>query len=365
MDWSWRPLSFTLTRVIVVRFVANSTASEEAGVGITLLYGCCHIELSVWDLDAARAFMVDALGAALFEQELAASLRKLVPDDGGIDHVDCGGATFQLNQPSPALAAQGRRFVHQEYLDLTGPCVTNLNFYVDDIVHARDLLTDLGADTRLHGPSSIADTFADYGPDNTRSDVDTRPFFYLGTRPLLGLDLEILEPNFERFVDQTAQSPCFVGERPGTGAPGLRLQRLCIAVHDLAATYANLVAILAPASRSNPYAAREGSFARAFRITVGGLELEYCEPLGADGALAEHLDRHGPGVVAAVFSAPDLGPVLERARGASSSVPVTEVVDLVGEDSGPLRSRIASRELLGFDVLLEELDPNHPINYTS
>jgi catechol 2,3-dioxygenase-like lactoylglutathione lyase family enzyme len=324
-------------------------------VGITLLYGCCHIELSVRDLDAARVFMEGVLGGALIEQELAASLRKLVPDDGGIDHVDCGGATFQLNQPSPALAAQGRRSVHQDYLDLTGPCITNLNFYVDDIVHARDLLTALGAESLMQGPSSIADTFADYGPDNTRPDVATRPFYYLSTRPLLGLDLEILEPNFDRFVDQTAQSPCFVGERPGTGVPGLRLERLCIAVRDLAATYANLVEILTPGSRSNPYAVREGSFARAFRITVGGLELEYCQPLGVDGALAEHLDRHGPGVVAAAFSAPDIGSVVERAL-ADASVSVTEAVDLVGEDQGLLRSRLASRELVGFDVVLEQID---------
>jgi catechol 2,3-dioxygenase-like lactoylglutathione lyase family enzyme len=324
-------------------------------MAITLLYGCCHIELSVRDLEATRAFMERVLGAALIEQELAASLRKLVPADGGIEHLDCGGATFQLNEPSPTLAARGHRSVHQEYLDLAGPCVTNLNFYVDDIVHARDLLTNVGAATRMQGPSSIAETFADYGPDNTRPGVDARPFLFLGTRPMIGLDLEILEPNFERFVDQTAQQPCFVGERPGTGVPGLRLLRLAIVVPDLAATYANLVEILAPGSRSNPYAIREGSFARAFRITVGGLELEYCEPLAAGCELAEQLDKYGPGVVAAVFGAPDVAAVIERALG-DASVRVADVADLVGESDAPRSSRISTRELLGFDVILEQLD---------
>jgi catechol 2,3-dioxygenase-like lactoylglutathione lyase family enzyme len=326
-------------------------------MSISLLYGCFQVELAVPDLDAARTFMERILGAAPIEQQLVGDLRALVPDDYGIDHLDCGGATFQLNEPSPTLAARGISSVHQRYLDEVGPCLSNLNFYVDDIAHARELLTARGAETFMEGPSSIARSLGDYGPENTRPGAESRPFLYLGARHLLGFDLELMEPNFLHFTAQTVQQPCFVGVRPGTGVPGLRLRRLTIAVPDIADTYRNLLALVAPGSRSEPYGTRAGPEGEAFRVTLGGIELEYCQPTRSAGALASHLERYGPGVVTIEFGVPDVALVLDRLP-VDRSVEVTAAADLVG-DGRPLgRWRLAARDLVGFDIVIEELhDP--------
>ena len=322
-------------------------------MSITLLYGCFHIELSVRDLDAARTFMEGVLGAGRIEQQLAVEIRDLFPDGGyRVDHLSCGQATFQLNEPSASLAYRGNKSVHQGYLDRVGPCVSNLNYYVDDIVHASELLSDLGAHTLIKGPSSAATSLADYGPHNTRPGGDERPFLFMGSRKLIGLDLEIMEPNFLHFAKQAVQYPCFVRPHPGVDDRDLRLQRLRIAVDDLAATYHNLVRLFTPGSRSEPYDARRGTLGRAFRIIVGGIELEYCEPLTRIGPLAKCLEQYGPGIVTVEFEAHDVDAVLKRARGASSSS-VAKEVDLLGEQRVPRRWQIASRELVGFDVVLE------------
>jgi catechol 2,3-dioxygenase-like lactoylglutathione lyase family enzyme len=317
-------------------------------MSITLLYGCAHIELSVGDLDAARAFLQAVLGATSIEDTLAGDLRALVPAGHRIDHLECGQATFQLNQPAPAVDGHGA--VHRQYLDRAGPCVTNLNFYVDDIGHAHDVLRDLGAETLIQGPSSLAPSLADYGPANTRPGARERPFLYLGTRSLLGFDLELMEPNFLRFADQEVQRPCFVGPRPPSDVEGLRLQRLRVAVDDLAATYANLLAVLTPGSRSQPYGRQAGPSSQAFRITVGGIELEYCQPVGTAGPLADHLGRYGPGVVTLEFGATDPGAVLDR-------MPTDEAWRIApAETPASERQPIAARDLVGFDIVVGELD---------
>src|SRR5688572_1000518 len=149
-------------------------------MAITLLYGCCQVELSVADLDMARAFMENVLGAGKIEQQLAKQIGDLFPDGGyRVDHLDCGEAVFQLNEPSPSILYKGQTSVHQAYLDAIGPCVSNLNFYIDDHVHARELLTSMGADTRIEGPSSAARCLADYGLENTRAGGDSRPFLFM------------------------------------------------------------------------------------------------------------------------------------------------------------------------------------------
>ena len=296
------------------------------------------------------------LGGAPVEQDFARDLATLLPDGYGIDHVDCGGATFQLNA-TPHIGGS-ELGVHAGYLDRVGPCVTNLNFYVDDVFHAREVF-GVGAETLIEGPSSIVKSLADYGPTNTRPDGDKRPFLFMGTRPLLGFDFEFMEPNFVHFVDQSVQLPCFVGQRPGDGVEGLRLRRLTLAVPDLADTYENVVDIFTPASRSNPYGIRQGSDAAAFRITLGGIELEYCQPLRADGPLAEHLERYDRGVVWAEFGAPSLGSVLERLP-ADAPWRVIDVPDLIGERHPHRRCQIASREVVGFDVVVEDDDHAAP-----
>jgi hypothetical protein len=318
-------------------------------VAISLLHGCCQIETSARDLAAVRSFMVEVLGAGPIEQELAAQIARIVPDDDyRIDHIDCGQAVFQVNQPAPGMTYNNQKSTHQAYLDSIGPCVTNLNFFIDDHRHAHELLTGMGAETRITGPSSAARALADYGLDNTRPGADERPFLFMGTRQLIGLDLEIMEPNFLRFSEQTAQYPAFVQPRPQTGDGNLLLQRLRLVVPDLDETQANLERIFTPGSRSKPYAFRAGSQGKAFRIGLCGIELEYCQPLGGGGKLAELLDRYGPGVVTIEFAARDPQAVLDRCR-----TSVAEEPDLLGIANEPGRWQIASRDLLGFDVVLE------------
>ncbi len=327
-------------------------------MSITLFYGCFQVELSVRDLDGARAFLEGVLGAEPAEQQLAREIGELFPGGGyRVDHLDCGQATFQLNEPSLSPAYRANKSVHRGYLERVGPCVANLNFYVDDIVHARELLAGLGAPTLGEGPSSVVPSLADYGPDNTRLGGETRPFLFMGSRHLIGLDLEIMEPNFLRFVDQTAQYPCFVRPQSETAHRELRLQRLRIAVDDLASTYDNLVRLFTPGSRSQPYAVRQGSIGSAFRITVGGMELEYCAPGATAGPVADYLERYGPGVITLEFTAGSVEPFLARARAASSSV--IEEVDLIGEQRLPPRWQIAGRELVGFDIVLDPV--NEPL----
>jgi hypothetical protein len=331
-------------------------------VSITVLYGCCQIELSVRDLQATRAFMQAVLGAGKIEQQLAKEIGDLFPDGGyQVDHLDCGDAIFQLNEPSRTIVYRGQKSIHQAYQDRVGNCVTNLNFFVDDATHAHELLTGLGAQTHLQGPSSAARCLADYGPENTRPGGDLRNFFFIGSRALIGLDLELMEPNFLRFIKQTVQYPCFVRPRPATGDRNLMLLRLRLAVPNIEETYRRLGTIFAPASRSKAYHIREGALAKAFRIGLGGIELEYCQPLSSDGYLAGQLDRFGPGVVAIEFSARDLDRIL-RKLGEPNSPAMMQESDPLGRE-GPagrigLRYRIGCRELTGFDVVVEQRQEN-------
>jgi catechol 2,3-dioxygenase-like lactoylglutathione lyase family enzyme len=316
-------------------------------VSISLLYGCFQIETSVRDLDTARSFMHEVLGAQPIEQKLAREITDLFPHGGyRVDHLDCGRATFQLNEPSPGLTFGGRKSVHQQYLDRVGPCVSNLNFYVDDIGHARRLLEHRGVATLTEGPSTVVSSLADYGPANTRPGGEDRPYLFMATRPLIGLDLEIMEPNFLRFADQTAQYPCYV-RPPERGDTPLLFQRLRLLVSDLEETHSNMVALFAPGSRSNPYALAADPRGRSFRIWLGGIELEYHQPSDRDTAAADRLARYGPGVTTVDFSAPYPSAVLERAgRWSARLVPTAD-------ERGADRHRVDARDIVGFDVLIE------------
>ncbi len=319
-------------------------------MSITLLFGCCQIETSARRLDDARAFFRDALGAFPIEQELARQIDGIAPGTSyGCDHLGLGEAVFQINQPDPEMVFNGHPSVHQAYLDSQGPCVTNLNFFIDDWRHAKDLLMSLGAPLHIEGPSSAAPALADYGPDNTRPGADERPFLFLGARALIGLDLELMEPNFLRFCDQTVQYPAFVHPRPTGGQDQLQLQRLRIVVPDLDAVQANLVRLFTPGCRSNAYAWQEGPLGRAFRIGLGGIEIEYCQPSGSKGELASLLERHGPGVVAIDFAVRD--PDAAKAR-AASQANVAEEPDWLGVGARPGAIRVASRDPIGFDAVL-------------
>jgi hypothetical protein len=318
-------------------------------VAINLLFGCCQIETTARSLNEARSFLCDVLGAVPIEQELAKQIDRIAPGTSyACDHVGLGEAVFQINQPDPAMVYNGHPSIHQRYLDRVGPCVTNLNFFIDDHKHAKDLLTGLGAAVHVEGPSTAAAALADYGPTNTRPGGETRPFMFLGTRPLIGLDLELMEPNFLRFSEQTVQYPAFVHPRPA-GDDGLLLQRLRIVVADLEETCANIAALFTPGCRSKPYGFRKGPLGRAVRIGVGGMEIEYCQPAASHGELAEHLALYGPGVVAIEFAADDIDAVRERCRGKAE---LREEHDWLGTGADSRAVRVASRDPIGFDAVL-------------
>ncbi len=319
-------------------------------MAISLLYGCCQIETSARSLDAAREFLCEALGGFPIEQELARQIDGIAPGTAyRCDHISLGQATFQINQPDPAMVFNGHPSIHQAYLDTVGPCVTNLNFFVDDHVHAREHLIAMGATVHIEGPSTAAPALGDYGPDNTRPGGADRPFMFMGTRSLIGLDLEIMEPNFLRFSRQSVQFPAFVEPRPEREDDILRLEHLVIVVPDLAATWHNLARMLNPGCRSKPYARTHGPHGSAFRIGIGGIEIEYCQPSDRDGELAMHLSRFGPGVMAIEFTTRDLDRVLERCRPYASAAPVS---DRIGNRERNDGVRIASRDTIGFDVVV-------------
>jgi hypothetical protein len=326
-------------------------------MGVTLLYGCGQIEGCVRDMRATSAFLKCVLEAGEIEQQLAREICDLVRDSGHeIVHFDCGEAVFQLDQPTARLIRQNQKSIHQSYLERIGPCITNLYYYVDDVKYAHDLMNAMGAPTYIEGPSTAVPSLTDYGPENTREAGESRNFYFMGTRHLIGLDLEFMEPNFKRFHNQSVQYPAFITPRPANGDRNLKLLRLRIVVENLEDTYDNLVKLIAPASRSKAYDLRKGSSGRSFRMCIGGIELEYCEPVLATGMLADHLNQYGPGVMAIDFGARDLDIALERARGLQRAV-INEAENLLGEPGGERgRNRILSRDLMGFDVVLEQLD---------
>jgi hypothetical protein len=320
-------------------------------VPITLLYGCCQIETCAHDLAATRRFMMDALGAVPVEQPLAREIAQIIPDPNyDVDHLECGEAVFQVNQPSPSMTYNGQPSIHQRYLDRVGPCVTNLNFYIDDHLHAHELLTRMGANTHIRGPSSAARSLADYGPDNTRPGADERSFLFMGSRDLIGFDLEIMEPNFLRFAEQQVQFPAFVQPRPATGSSNLSLKRLIVAIEALEHTFQQVTALFAPASRSRPYDYREDGTGRAIRISLGGIEIEYLQPLSGSGPAAEALAAFGAGVVAIEFAARDFPAAIERA-GRFAEI---EAMDRRGE----VAYQLQCRELTGFDAILTPQSSN-------
>jgi hypothetical protein len=319
---------------------------------ISLLFGCSQIETCVANLVAARSYMGELLGAVPVEQELARQIAALMPGSGyDVDHLECGGAVFQINQPGRGMEFNGQKSIHQVYLDERGPCVTNLNYYVDDIGHARGLLTNLGAPVHIEGPSTVAAALADYGPDNTRPGGDDRPFLFMGTRHLIGFDLEIMEPNFWRLADQSTQFPAFIEPRPAETGP-LRLHRLVVVVKELGATWDAIETIFAPGSRSKPYARSGNAAGRSFRLGLGGMEIEYCEAVSASGPVAAHLREHGPGIAAAVFGFPSTDDWLSQHADWQTCDEAGDAV-VTGIVSPEPQVVALCRERIGFDVVLE------------
>lgn len=311
-------------------------------MSITLLYGCGQIETAVADLASNRAFMTEVLGGGEIEQRMAREITALFPGGGHVlEHYDIGEGVFQVNAPSAEGTVMGRKTIHQVELERVGSCVTNLYWHVDDVAHARDLLVEMGAEIRTQGPSTLIACLSDYG-SNTRPGGEGRPFIFMGARSLIGLDLELMEPNFERVTRQSVQYPSFLHPRPKAGTGELRLSCMRLVARDLEETLGNLTRLIAPASRSKPYEVHADPHERRFRIGLGGLELEYRQPISSRAQAAALLDRYGSGVTAIVFDARDPAAVAKRAEAAGCEVEKT--------DGG---YAIASRSVVGFDVVLE------------
>ena len=320
-------------------------------MAISLLYGCCQVETCTADLPAARSTLRDLVDAVPVEQELARQIAALLPGTGyAVDHLECGGAVFQINQPARDMTFNGQKSIHQAYLDRDGACITNLNYYVDDIGHARTLLAAMGAQVHIEGPSTAARALGDYGPDNSRPGADERPFLFMGTRHLFGFDLEIMEPNFLRIADQTTQFPAFLEPRP-VPTSELRLHRLVGVVADLEQTWAAIRTCFAPASRSKPYAHRNNATGRSFRIGLGGIEIEYCQPTGLTGQFADHLAGHGPGLASVVFGCRDPGArTANDHRWQAGEAGDGRAITGLGNGACVFA---ASRADVGFDIVLE------------
>ena len=109
-------------------------------MSIRLASTCAQIEMAVPDVPAACARFEELMGAEPVELDLVRGITGVVLD---IDHRSCGEAMFQFCSPIVENIPARR------YLESIGPCVTNLNFFVEDSVAAHSELTAAGVATRL------------------------------------------------------------------------------------------------------------------------------------------------------------------------------------------------------------------------
>jgi hypothetical protein len=126
-------------------------------------------------------------------------------------------------------------------------------------------------------------------------------------------------------------------------------------VEDLDATLSAIDTIFAPASRSKAYGHAESTEGRSFRIGLGGMEIEYCQPVSTSGPVAAHLREQGPGIATIVFGCPR--PRTRLARHADWQLYDDAAYAIVtGVGSPQVQAVALSRELMGFDVALEPLE---------
>ncbi|MBP1686268.1 MAG: Glyoxalase-like domain protein [Deltaproteobacteria bacterium] len=327
-------------------------------MSVTLTTPCVHIEQAVPDLAAAVRFMERVLGAQKIEQELVRFINDPVHRVLELDHLDCGEAVFQFCMPVP-----GHDYMPAaQYLKTIGPCVTNLNFYVDDDAHAAALLAAEGADTGSKFAMHLM--FWDRllgGTENCKPSEEMGDGYFMGTRHLWGFDFEFAKEPWKGCTKQRIQYPAFVTPRPPSASRVGRVRRLRVVVEDVQRCCANLTRLISASSRSEVYATHEGTQAKVAHITLRGLELQYCQPLGHKGPLHDYLQRYGQGISAVVFPVMHLETILAAAdQQALAAVDGTYVDwrEELGEQtppwSLPRTYRLASRGTLGFDIELAE-----------
>lgn len=283
---------------------------------IRLATNCAQIEMAVTDVPAACREFESLLGAKPIEQELVKRITGVVLD---IDHRGCGDAMFQFC--SPLIDDIPARYE----LDRIGPCVTNLNFFVEDAAEAQALLEAAGGETRLQWQTGHGAWERFLGEGNARKEFAAG--YFMGTRNLFGFDFEMTEPFW---IDPTKQEyfhPAFTYPRPPIDDKVEKLVRLRVVVDDLDRYLGNVVELIDRRDRTDVHHESAEPGCRTARIDLRGLELEYVQPL-SEGPLQDQLRQLGPTITTAVFSVADI-------------------------EQWPARF-FDRREILGFDVELTE-----------
>jgi hypothetical protein len=290
---------------------------------------CAQIEMVVHDVPGACRWFEDTLGATPIEQDIVTRITGKVLD---IDHRDCGDAMFQF------CSVITDDMPHRWFIDTLGPCVTNLNFFVDDADRAHDLLAAAGATTKIDTPIGRA-LRALLGPDIARPEEEIRQLYFMGTWPLFGFDLEFTTRPWRDGVEQHVFHPAFTYPRPPSGHRVERLAGLRVVVDDIDRVMGHLVALIDPSSRSEPVLEPGTATERAARVRLHDLELRYTQPLSPRSPYHEALGTGG-GIVSAIFQATDPAAIVGGIGDAK-----VERLDHV--------TRVRSRHLLGFDIELE------------
>jgi hypothetical protein len=261
---------------------------------IRLATTCAQIEMAVRDVPAACRAFEELLGAVPIEQEVVKRITGVVLD---IDHRWCGDAMFQFC--SPLVDDVPAR--HE--LDRIGPCVTNLNFFVEDVEETVRLLTGAGATIRLRWRTSRGSWTRFLGEGNVRDTFADG--YFLGTRHLFGFDFETTEPMWHDLARQHYFCPSFTEPSPLVTTGVDRLARLRVLVEDLDHYLGNLTTLIDARDRTGVTGHRTDANGRAARISLRGLELEYLEP-APDTSEHERLARRGAGIDTVVFAVADL-----------------------------------------------------------
>ena len=290
---------------------------------------CAQIEMVVHDVPRACEWFERTLGASPIEHDLVRRITGVVLH---IDHRDCGDGMFQF------CSVITDDMPHRWFIDTLGPCVTNLNFFMDDADHAAEVFAGAGATTKLHLPIG-AGLRAALGPDVARPEEEVRWLYFMGTRPLFGFDLEFTTRPWRDGVDQHVFHPSFTYPRPTTNEKVERLAALRVVVDDIDQALHHLGTLIDAGSRSEPYGESTDAVEREVRIRLHDLELRYTQPRSPASPYHDRL-LLGGGIEAAVFrtSEPDT---------------IIGAVDDAAVDRRDGRLRIASRHILGFDVELE------------
>ena len=113
------------------------------------------------------------------------------------------------------------RYPDQLGPDRGGKRVTTYGcFHIEyDITHARGLLRGLGVEALMQGPGLDRPNVRRLRPGQHLAQWRQATGPVHGIQQLIGFDLEIMEPNFKRFVDQIGQGPC-LSELASQPCPG-------------------------------------------------------------------------------------------------------------------------------------------------